>query len=307
MNEEEVPTILNIDPHNKPYFEDIKFPKKYDRKDEFIFAMAFGFIHNFQLPLKKKEFMTRQSYLKDRDEALMSALALKTTGNIEVLSNRKEIYKIAEEYANGGIRLLSEELSSKPGNFEKKVEKLLLDIYDKIQDDSYKTPEKIKTNYKKIDSYLEKGENERIEYKSSLRWDTKQNNVNKILEKVIAKSIAGFLNTDGGTLLIGVRDDGSIYGIEKDIETLNRRDLDGFQQSLIQLIQNFLGINFTKYVHINFEKKDEKTVCIINVEHSPKPVFLKYKSNQEFYIRAGNTTKPLNPKEMLEYTEMHWI
>jgi predicted HTH transcriptional regulator len=168
--------------------------------------------------------------------------------------------------------------------------------------------EKPKTNPKTVDYYRKVGENEKIEFKSSLRWDLYQKQPNKKLEDVIAKTISGFMNTDGGVLLIGVADDGSILGIENDINSLSRKDLDGFQQRLIQIVDNYIGTMFTKYIHINFENKNEKTVCIIKVERSPrKPAYFNDKDNEEFYIRAGNTTRPLKRQETVDYVKDHFI
>ncbi len=74
------------------------------------------------------------------------------------------------------------------------------------------------------------GENDRIEFKSSLRWDVKEQRVNKQLEKVVVKTLAGFLNAEGGTLLIGVDDAGAVIGLAGDYEALRKRDRDGFEQ-----------------------------------------------------------------------------
>ena len=147
-------------------------------------------------------------------------------------------------------------------------------------------------------------ENEKVEFKSTLRWDIRQNRVNKELDKVIAKSIAGFLNTDGGTLYIGISDDGSVYGIEQDIKNAPNKNEDGFRLQLVEIIKSNLGAAFTKYIHVNIEKRESKKVCVVKVDPSPKPVFCG--KEQIFYIRADNSTAPLSPKEMLEYKEMHW-
>lgn len=168
--------------------------------------------------------------------------------------------------------------------------------------------EKPITEPKTVDYYRKIGENDRIEFKSSLRWDLYQKQPNKKLEGIIVKSISGFMNTNGGTLLIGVSDDGSILGIENDIESLNRKDLDGFQQRLIQIIDNYIGTIFTKYIHINFEDLDGRTVCIMKIETSPrKPVYFKDKESEEFYIRAGNTTRPLKRQDTVDYIKNHFI
>lgn len=64
------------------------------------------------------------------------------------------------------------------------------------------------------------GENQQVKFKSTLRWDLRQFKPNKTLEDVIAKTIAGFMNTQGGHLIIGVDDEGSILGLEQDYGTL---------------------------------------------------------------------------------------
>lgn len=157
-----------------------------------------------------------------------------------------------------------------------------------------------------LSDYLAAGENATLEYKSSLRWDIRANQVNTTLQKVIAKTIAGFLNTEGGVLLVGVSEDGSIYGIENDLMTLKRKDKDGFEQALTQVVTDYLGTEFCKYVHIKFEEKEEKTICLVQIEASPRPVFLKDKIGKEFYVRAGNTTRPLDVEATHEYIGMHW-
>lgn len=153
---------------------------------------------------------------------------------------------------------------------------------------------------------IEAGESATIEYKSTMRWDVQRNQVNKELQKVIAKTISGLLNTEGGTLLIGVTDEGTIFGIEADIQTLGRRDTDGFYQFLVQLLDNHLGREFTPLVSARFERHEDKTVCIVEVGPSTRPVFLRDGSLKEFYVRSGNTTRPLDLEASHEYIGMHW-
>ena len=70
---------------------------------------------------------------------------------------------------------------------------------------------------------LAEGEGSTLEYKSSLRWDYNESRVNKDLAKVIVKTLAAFLNSQGGTLLIGVNDEGGLLDLEMDISTLGRK------------------------------------------------------------------------------------
>ncbi len=99
-----------------------------------------------------------------------------------------------------------------------------------------------------LDDLIAAGESAKIEFKSTLRWDVRENRVNKELQKVIAKTVAGLLNSEGGTLVIGVTDDGEVYGIETDVNSLGRKDLDGFFQSLVQTLDNYLGSEFVPFI-----------------------------------------------------------
>jgi len=157
-----------------------------------------------------------------------------------------------------------------------------------------------------LNDYLKVGESSSVEYKASIRWDMDQDKINKELEKVIIKTIDGFLNFEGGTLLIGIDDNGEIIGIEKDISTLKKKNIDGFQQLLINLISEYLGAEYSQYINITFEKVDNKSVCIVNIDKAPQSVFVREKDTKLFYIRSGNTTKLLNSEEAYNYIQLHW-
>jgi hypothetical protein len=72
-----------------------------------------------------------------------------------------------------------------------------------------------------IEDMISEGESDEVEFKGSLRWDFKQEIVSKKLEEVIVKSVAAFANAQGGTLLIGVDDEGTILGLERDYRSTN--------------------------------------------------------------------------------------
>ena len=150
------------------------------------------------------------------------------------------------------------------------------------------------------------GENEKLEIKSTLRFDIRENTLNKKLEYVIAKTISAFLNTDGGTLIIGVDDDGNILGLEKDFQTLQKQNVDGFELHFRQVIKKYLGENFEKYIKIIFPKVDEKEICVVKILKSGKPVFVKYEGNEQFFVRNGNASIPKSRQEQSEYEKLHW-
>lgn len=150
------------------------------------------------------------------------------------------------------------------------------------------------------------GENEKLELKSTLRYDLRENKINKKLEFVIAKTVSAFLNSDGGILIIGVDDDSNALGLEKDIETLSKKDIDGFELHLRNIIKKHLGSNFEKYLKVTFPTIDEKTICKVQIFKSGKPVFATFEGKENFYVRNGNSSIPKNRAEQSEYEKLHW-
>lgn len=79
---------------------------------------------------------------------------------------------------------------------------------------------------------LTRGESDRLEYKSSAFDSHGKPDVPEtvLFEASVLKPVAGFLNGKGGTLIIGVADDGKALGIGPDLE-LKRWDIDRFKRS----------------------------------------------------------------------------
>jgi hypothetical protein len=157
------------------------------------------------------------------------------------------------------------------------------------------------------------GENERVEFKSSARWDYKENKANhKVLETPIVKSIAGFLNGDGGHLLVGVRDDGAALGLENDYGTFTSqpKNPDGYERYLRELISRRIGKDVcASFIKFTFEPLDEKDVCLIAVSKSSKPVYATDDDGSKearFFVRVGNATQEFKAKEAVEYVAQRW-
>lgn len=152
---------------------------------------------------------------------------------------------------------------------------------------------------------LKKGECETLEFKSSLRWDYNQQKINKDLEFAVLKTIAAFMNTRNGFLLIGVADDASIIGMENDYESLKKKNRDGFEQYLMHLVSLNIGTECCKNIHITFYERHEKDICAVEVSHIKTPVFLEYQQHTHFYVRTGNHTRELDIQEALKYIKTH--
>jgi len=156
---------------------------------------------------------------------------------------------------------------------------------------------------KSLTDLLRQDENEAFELKSSLRWDYELERVNKDLEYAVIKTIAGLLNTRGGTLLIGVSDDKRVLGLERDWCTLKRRDGDGFTQHLARLIGNELGNTSLADVSIGILPYGQVQVCRVDVWPSEDPVFVTKGQREEFYIRIANMTVSLPAKQAFMFIE----
>lgn len=149
------------------------------------------------------------------------------------------------------------------------------------------------------------GESATLEFKSTLQWDMVTKQVNKQLRYSVLKTIAAFMNSAGGTLVIGVEDDGTVCGLDNDLATVHH-SLDRFEQLLTNLMAEALGGHVAGLVRTRFEVLGDKTVCTVDVERAPGPVFVHEHSGSVFYTRFGNTTRLLDVEEATKYIQTNW-
>lgn len=157
-----------------------------------------------------------------------------------------------------------------------------------------------------LEELILSGEGERLEFKSTLRYDLRTQAVNKKLEYVIAKTIAAFLNTEGGDLLIGIDDESNALGLENDFQTLSKKNVDGFELQLIEIIKKYIGAPFGQHVKISFPIYDSKQICRIQVSKSGKPVFTKFEEQEDFFVRTGCSSQPLGREDQSAFEKEHW-
>lgn len=103
------------------------------------------------------------------------------------------------------------------------------------------------------EALINKGESPKLEFKSTLRVDLKTSKPEKFIEHSVLKTLAAFLNSDGGTLLIGIEDNKNILGLEHDFNSFSKPDkLDEFQKHFDNLIHRSLGNRFHRYLEMDF-------------------------------------------------------
>ena len=153
-----------------------------------------------------------------------------------------------------------------------------------------------------LQSLLQADENERVEFKETARVNVHTGAVDKEMEHEVVKTVAAFMNANGGTLVIGVHDGtGELRGLDRDIATLGRKDLDGFEQLLRQLFNTSLGPENSSQIAISFPVLDGSIACVVRVPRSPRAIYARNGSETDFFIRDGNTTRRLNSQTTVRY------
>ncbi len=133
------------------------------------------------------------------------------------------------------------------------------------------------------------------------------------MEHVVVKTVCALLNSEGGSLLIGVDDAGQVLGLEQDFATLgSKQNADGFELFLRQLLDNALSAVTANTVRIRFHELNGRQLCeVAVVASSGRPVFAKPAkgsgtAGSEFWIRVGNSTRQLHGDDMVQYQGEHW-
>jgi energy-coupling factor transporter ATP-binding protein EcfA2 len=150
------------------------------------------------------------------------------------------------------------------------------------------------------------GENTWAEFKSSMRWNVYARKRDTEIDKSIAKTLCGFMNTEGGILLIGVSNEGEVLGLDHDFATLakDKQNEDGLESAFSDIVKNYLGIvAYGQYLDVNFLNFNNRRVCAIQVAKSSRPMFCTSNRKNEFYCRVRNSTRQLDAKETLEYAK----
>lgn len=137
---------------------------------------------------------------------------------------------------------------------------------------------------------IAQGESERLEFKSTLRQNLAVGKAGKEIELATLKTLAAFMNTDGGVLLIGVNDAGKVTGLGPD----------GFENDdhallhFTALMQQHLGIECAAYLEFSIRQVSDRKLLLVRCAPSPEPVFLRNGKDENFYVRVGPSSRKLS-------------
>ena len=228
----------------------------------------------------------------DADGALDAAARVNTRDNVRLTFDHK-VEQVIQEIVDSNFDFYKRITDDR--GFGEVIKNLLFDQYLR--------------NHRNAEELIKQGESKTLEFKSTLRWNLKEERKdNKRITFATVKTIAAFLNTEGGDLLLGVADDGSIVGIEQD-----RFDSeDKFMLHLTQCVRNGLGDRAGTCIDPRIQIVEGKAVCAVSCQRSPEPVFLSWKAvpsarGGDFFVRSGPGTVRLSHADTENYVRTRFL
>jgi type I restriction enzyme, R subunit len=154
---------------------------------------------------------------------------------------------------------------------------------------------------------IERDESFEVEFKSTARWNLREKCKDKRIEDAVVKTVAGFLNADGGTLFIGVADDGRVLGLDHDVPLVKPSNGDGFVNWLTTHLIKALTHAAVARTKARIDRLPQGTVCRVDVARSSAPVRARMSDGSEaFWVRMNNSTRKLPKVEFEKYARDHW-
>ena len=190
------------------------------------------------------------------------------------------------------------------------------DLYKRITDDpefgralkNYLFDDYIQ-RHRRAEELLKLRQSKTLEFKSSLRWNLKEDRKDdRHVTHAALKTIAAFLNTEGGDLLIGVADDRTVLGIDHD----RLENADKFLRHLAQAVRNGLGDRAATCINPGTQIVEGRTVCLVSCQRSPEPVYLRWKGPEkagkgDLYVRSGPGTVRVGEADIEQYVATRFL
>lgn len=161
-----------------------------------------------------------------------------------------------------------------------------------------------------IEGFLTSDESATLEFKASLREPVDRNpadkrplgEIRRAIEREAIETLAAFLNTDGGTLIIGVKDDHTINGVEVDYPSVKPRCRDGWRLTFDHLVTHHLGAEVMKCIDLQLEPWHDRTIAVIRCESRQEPTWV----GDELYVRCTASTEKLSTRHAVAWCRQRW-
>jgi CheY-like chemotaxis protein len=153
-----------------------------------------------------------------------------------------------------------------------------------------------------LQALIASGEGDRLEFKSTLRWNLHTDKTDKKIENSCLKTVAGYLNSEGGVLLVGVNDDGLPIGLNQD----GFKSEDRLVLHWINLIKSYLGAEFVHWIRTTSHTVNNERILAVECLPAGKPVFLRRDNEEAFFVRMTNATQAFKTSEVIAYIEQRF-
>ncbi len=153
-----------------------------------------------------------------------------------------------------------------------------------------------------IEDLIQKGESTTLEFKSTLRFNIHAKKDDKEMGLTVMKSICAMLNTEGGTVLVGVQDDGTVLGIDSD----HFPNDDKYLLHFGTLLKKHIGPEYTAHIRYGLVPSGEKKMLKIDCIQSSTPVYIRDGDDEDMYIRNGPANVKLSLKQAIDYQKKHF-
>ena len=159
------------------------------------------------------------------------------------------------------------------------------------------------TDADEVRNIIRQGESKNTEYKETLSLDVKKKTKEKYVELSALKTIVAFLNTEGGTLLLGVADNGELTGIDIEIDKFHKSNTDKFLLHMKNIIKTRIGEEFYPYIDYKLVAISDKNVLFVKCKESESPCYL---DDAVFYVRTNPATDKLEGPKLVQYVKNHF-
>ena len=282
--------------------------KKYELESDHIFPYSI---------LKKNGYSRNNSRKYSLAQEMTNRAILTQTANRKKTNHLAEDYlaNVAEQFPNSlKLQCIPEDKELwKLENYELFLDArrtlLAKELNEFLSNITVTSDENVDTD---LIGLIKEGENSGVEFKTTMRYDMRENKVNKKLEEVILKTIAAFSNAEGGTLVMGVDDDQNIIGLENDYRTLKNGTKDEFELHLRNLVNNAYGVEFaTNSLTVLFPEVEDTEICTVEIKQGLKPLYSEVSDkngnkSKKFYVRSGNSSQEIDITEVASYVNQRF-
>lgn len=219
--------------------------------------------------------------------------------NCNLENVKKQVYHFGEDYVDSGFdeesgagRIILPTPMNWDSLAEFQAEEAILSAY---KDENITEEEKELENAEHVELVISQGESKKSEFKPSIVYNFKTKKAAISVKQNVAKAIAALLNTDGGIVYVGVKDDSTIGGLDYDYSVCKGNGRDGFKLEVDDLLSQFFKPWVSNLIEVNFINIKGKDIALIRIEKAGEPVFLisKYDNYKYFYYRSNASSREI--------------